>query len=40
MIPVITLSIDILVKFAYGKKQTSHGVVRDIQFSVIRDTLK
>ena len=38
MIPVITLSTDILVKFAYGRKQTRHGVVRDILFSVVRNT--
>ena len=30
----------IVVSFASGRKQISHGVVRDIRFSVVRDTLK
>ena len=28
----------ITASFASGRKQTSHGVVRDIRFSVVRDT--
>ena len=28
----------ITASFASGRKQTSHGVVRDIGFSVVRDT--
>ena len=43
MIPqtfLITLSTDILVKFAHRRKQTSHGVVREKRFSVVRATMK
>ena len=29
----------VAASFARGSKQTSHGVVRDIRFSVVRDTL-
>ena len=29
----------IAASFASERKQTSHGVVRDIRFSVVRDTL-